>query len=408
VESAETQEAIDFRKEARQFLDAHAPAKDGPDDFNAKYHAGLMSEDDFVVECKRWQATLAEHGWACIAWPKEHGGRGGTPAEARIFAEEQFKYGVSHEVLGLGLGLAGPTILAHGTPEQQARFLPSIANGAAVWCQLFSEPGAGSDLAGLSTRAELDGEEWIVNGQKVWTTFGHHADYGILLARTDPSVPKHRGISFLLCDMHDPGVEVRPIRQIDGEAHFNEVFLTDVRIPAGNLVGGLNDGWRAAMTTLANERMSTGEGFGGTISSDDLIALARLAGKAQDPVVRQGLARLYTTFELLRIMGLRVRANAMRGIMPTVEPNIMKLMSGLNVKDACDFAMRVLPAAGLINGEPDLADDVWQNQFLYAPCLRIAAGSDEVQRNIIGERGLGLPSEPRVDRNVPFNQTLRA
>jgi alkylation response protein AidB-like acyl-CoA dehydrogenase len=242
----------------------------------------------------------------------------------------------------------------------------------------------------------------------VWTTFGQWADFGILLARTDPTVPKHRGISFFLCDMHDPGVEVRPIRQIDGEAHFNEVFLTDVRIPADRVLGNEGDGWRVAMTTLSHERMQAGEGFGGWVRFEDLVEVVRTAGRVGDPVVRQRLARAFSTFEILRIMGAKVREIANRGELPGVQPNIMKLMSGLMIKEISDFAFEVAPDMALLGGG-DLteAGELWQTTFLGGPSLRIAAGSDEVQRNIIGERGLGLPAEPRVDRDIPFNQTLR-
>jgi alkylation response protein AidB-like acyl-CoA dehydrogenase len=214
-----------------------------------------MHYDDLaahVAECRTWQRTLYDNGWAGITWPKAFGGRGGTSLQASIFAEEQSRFDVSTGSFAVATGMVGPTLMAHGTPEQQQRYLDGMLRGDEVWCQLFSEPGAGSDLAGLGTRAVLDGDEWIVNGQKVWTSLGQFAEFGILLARTDPDVPKHRGITYFIVDMRSPGIEVRPLVQMTGTAHFNEVFLTDVRIPAANVVGEVGNGWKVAQTTLTS------------------------------------------------------------------------------------------------------------------------------------------------------------
>jgi alkylation response protein AidB-like acyl-CoA dehydrogenase len=303
--------------------------------------------------------------------------------------------------------MAGPTIIAHGTPEQKERFLRPLLRGEEVWCQLFSEPGAGSDLAGLSCRAVRDGDEWVVTGQKVWTSGAHESDWGILLARTDPDQPKHRGITYFLVDMHSPGIEIRPLRQMTGAAHFNEVFLTDVRIPHANVLGDVNGGWGVAMTTLANERVFIGGGGTGP-SFPDLIDLARKLGRTDDPVVRQSLAAAHTRVELLRYLGLRVRTATSRGEMPGVEASVMKLAHATNLKHLGDLAMAIEGAAGMLIGDDAPSGGVWQQQLLSAPSIRIAGGSDEVQRNIMGERALGLPSEPRPDKSAPWRELAGA
>ncbi len=403
MEFEDTPQEAAFRAEARAFLESVAPAKGGPDDYSSAYQSGAVAETEYVKRCKEWQALLAEHGWAGITWPKEYGGRGGTSLEAAIFAEEQGRFGVSTGVFAVGIGMAGPTIIVHGTDAQRERFLPALLRGEEVWCQLFSEPGAGSDLAGLSTRAELDGDEWIVNGQKVWTSGAVNSDLGILIARTDPEQPKHRGLTYFLCDMADPGFDIRPIKQINGQAHFNEVFLTDVRIPRDRVLGGVNAGWSVAMTTLANERLLIGEGGGG-MKYDDLARLARASGRVDDPLVRQGLAAAYTRAEILRYLGLRVRTAASRGETPGAEANVMKLFTAWHVKWLGELALLIEGAEGMLAGGDAPIGGGWQQAFLSAPSIRIAGGSDEVQRNIIGERVLGLPGDIRVDKGVPFRE----
>src|SRR3954471_6111683 len=258
----ESPEEIGFRAEVRAWLEANAPTSAAPG-YGDRRH---------LEHAKAWQAVLADNGWACITWPVEYGGRGGTGTEAAIFADEQSALGINVGSFAVGIGMAGPTIIAHGTPEQKERFLRPLLRGEEVWCQLFSEPGAGSDLAGLATRAVRDGDEWVVTGQKVWTSGAHESDWGILLARTDPDQPKHRGITYFLVDMHAPGIEIRPLRQMTGASHFNEVFLTDVRIPHENVLGEVNGGWGVAMTTLANERVFIGGGGTGP-TFDGLVDL---------------------------------------------------------------------------------------------------------------------------------------
>ena len=397
---------IEFRAAARDFLRATAPPKGGADDFTGAYQSGALAESEYVKRCKEWQGTLAEHGWAGITWSAEYGGRGGTSLEAAIFAEEQSQFGVSNGIFAVGIGMAGPTIIAHGTADQQQRFLPTLLRGEEVWCQLFSEPGAGSDMAGLSTRAVRDGDEWIVNGQKVWTSGAVHSDLGILLARTDPEQPKHRGITYFLCDMSDPGFDVRPIRQINGQAHFNEVFLTEVHVPDDRVLGDANAGWGVAMTTLSNERLLIGEGGGG-MKCADLLRLATSLGRADDPTVRQGLAAAFSRAEILRYLGMRVRTAAGRGTTPGAEANIMKLFTASHLKLMGELALAIEGPSGMLAGSDAPVAGGWQHAFLSHPAIRIAGGSDEVQRNIIGERVLGLPGDIRVDKGLPFRELAK-
>jgi alkylation response protein AidB-like acyl-CoA dehydrogenase len=397
VDFDESAEDSAFRAVARDWLA-------DPDVAAIARSAALRPGDDeveWVTRAKRWQARLADAGWACITWPTVFGGRGGTANEASIFAEEVAKLGGSTGAFAVGISMAGPTIIAHGSDEQQARFLPPMLRGEEVWCQLFSEPGAGSDLAGLSTRAERDGDEWVVNGQKVWTSGAHYSDWGILLARTEPDRPKHRGITFFLLDMRTPGIEVRPLRQMTGAANFSEVFLTDVRVPHDQIVGELHGGWAVAMTTLANERTFMGGGPR-MLGVQDLVALARELGRAEDPRVRQGLAAAHTRAEIQRYLGLRVRTLTSQGRPPGAEASVAKLAAAWNLKRTGELALTIQGAMGMLADGDAPADGGWQRSFLGAPSIRIAGGSDEIQRNVIGERVLGLPVEPRVDKDVPF------
>jgi len=395
----ESQEEAVFRKEAREWLEAHARSDE------ARAVARVAGEDEaaFVERARPWQRRLAEEGWAGIAWPVEYGGRGGTSAEAAIFVEEAVKLGLPVGAFAVGVRMAGPTIIEHGTDEQKARFLAPMLRGDEVWCQLFSEPGAGSDLAGISTRAVRDGDEWVVNGQKVWTSGAHYCDYGILLARTDIDVPKHRGITYFLIDMRQPGIEVRPLKQMAGGSHFSEVFLTDARVPHDAILGELNGGWAVAMTTLANERSFMG-GHSSGPTLDDLIDLARACGVAGDPVVRQGLAAAYTRRRIIDYIGMRVRTATSHGRPPGPEASVLKLAAAWNMKHNAELAMAIQGASGMLIGASAPEAGRWQQHLLTAPSIRIAGGSDEIQRNVMGERVLGLPAEARVDKAVPFRE----
>ncbi len=391
----DTPEEAAFRTEARAWLTTHARPLSG----TRRDPWGGKDEAAHVRECKAWQRTLYDGGWAGITWPKEYGGRGASAIQAAIFNQEQAKFDVSSGVFAVGIGMVGPTLIAHGTPEQKERYLDLMLRGEEVWCQLFSEPGAGSDLAGLSTRAVRDGDEWVVNGQKVWNSGAHYSDWGILVARTDPSQPKHRGITYFLVDMRTPGIDVRPLRQITGQAHFNEVFLTDVRIPADNVVGAVNEGWRVAQTTLMNERTLIGGGAGAGFV--DLAALARECGSAGDPIRRQELAAAYTRWELMRFLGYRVQTALSQGRPPGSESSILKLFYSLHVSRTADLAMALCGTSGT------LREGFWHTFFLNNWASRIGGGTDQIQRNIIGERVLGLPREPSVDRDVPFSSLTR-
>jgi alkylation response protein AidB-like acyl-CoA dehydrogenase len=390
-----------FRAEARAWLAANAEPR----------VPGTVPEPvelaDHVKRCKEWQATLFEGGWAGITWPTAFGGRGLSAIQSAIFAEEQARFDVSVGAFAVSIGMVGPTLMAHGTPEQQHRFLEPMLRGDHVWCQLFSEPGAGSDLASLATRAVLDGDTWVVNGQKVWTSFGQFADYGILLARTDPDVPKHAGITYFVVDMRTPGIEVRPLTQITGVAHFNEVFLTDVRIPAENVLGAVGDGWKVASTTLASERAFIGSG-GGSWTVPELIEVARRTGRTADPVVRQALMRAHCRAAALTYLGYRMRTAMSLQRMPGPEMLVMKLFLARHWSATLDTALEVLGAEGLLWGDDALDDGRWQQSLLSQFAVRLGGGTDEVQHNIIGERGLGLPREPSLDKGVPWRDLVRS
>jgi alkylation response protein AidB-like acyl-CoA dehydrogenase len=325
--------------------------------------------------------------------------------QSAIFAEEQAKFAVSNGPLMVSINMVGPTLMAHGSEQQRAEHLDKIISGQEVWCQLYSEPGAGSDLASLRTRAVRDGDEWVVNGQKVWNSSARAADWAILLARTDPDVPKHRGITYFIVDMRTRGIDVRPLRQISGAYHFNEVFLDDVRIPHANVVGEVGDGWNVARTTLANERaMIGGGGSRGQVPA--LIELARANGRADDPLVRQAIARVVTNESVLRYLGMRSRTALSRGVPPGPEGSVMKLLVGRHLTEAADAALVIEGAAGTLAGADAPADGQWQQARLNTWMVRIGGGTDEVQHNVLAERILGLPREQQVDRDTPFRDLV--
>jgi alkylation response protein AidB-like acyl-CoA dehydrogenase len=396
----DTEEEAAFRAEVHAWMKANARERD-PGQLSTS-HSFYDFDDIFVKEGKLWQRLIYDGGYAGITWPVEFGGRGGSFVEAMIFRQEEAQFDVASSLFAVGIGMAGPTIIGHGTDEQRRRYLPAMLRGEEVWCQLFSEPGAGSDLASLSTRAVRDGDEWIVNGQKVWSSGAHHSDMGILLARTDPDAPKHRGITFFLLDMHSPGVEVRPLRQMTGGSTFNEVFFTDVRVPAANVVGEVNRGWHATMTTLANERSSGG----GTSSFPQILQLARECGSTTDPLMRQRLARCFVNSEISRYLGFRIQTALSKG-MSSPETSVAKLLFALSTKETAELTIALQGPVGMLTGDAAPGNGYWQQQFLTAPSFRIAAGSDEVQRNIIGERVLGLPGDIRADKDVAFKDLVR-
>jgi alkylation response protein AidB-like acyl-CoA dehydrogenase len=395
------------RAQARAWLSSVAKLRgEGEGDWRS-FRAKTDEADAAQLElAKAWQRTKFDAGWAAIHWPVEHGGRGQTGIEAGVFSEEESRFDVSARFFVVGIDMAGPTLMAHGTPEQQARFLEPMLRGDEVWCQLFSEPGAGSDLASLSTRAERDGDEWVLTGQKVWTSSAHTSDWAICLARTDPDVSKHAGITFFLVDMHAPGVEVRGLRQIDGAIHFNEVFLDGVRVPHEHVVGQVGDGWRVAMTTLTAERTSIGEG--GQTGWRDVADLARQMGCADDPVLRQEIARLHTRESIQRWLVYRVRTAAAKGVMPGPEASVLKLLNSHQVEHVGSVLMSVLGSWGTLWHDDAVDGGFWQDVFLFQWSSRIGGGTENIQRNILGERVLGLPREPDPLKGQPWRDLPKA
>ncbi|MGQ0823692.1 MAG: acyl-CoA dehydrogenase family protein [Actinomycetota bacterium] len=400
----ESPEEQAFRAEARAWFDANAKRRDAGVDPEHFYFSGDNSKEAETAHIhanKAWQRTLSDAGWAGITWPTEWGGRGAPGWAQRIFNEEQAKYDVAAGVFMVGIGMAGPTIIAWGTEAQQQRFLPAMLKGDDIWCQLFSEPGAGSDLAGLRTRALRDGDEWVVNGQKVWTSGAHFSDRGLLLARSNVDAPKHRGITAFLVDMHSPGIDVRPLRQITGVAHFNEVFMTDVRIPDRDRLGAVEEGWRVAQTMLSNERALIGGG-GARVGFRDIVALARRSGITGDLVARQELARCYTRLQVIKWLGWRARSRKGQGLGP--EASVLKLAASLRQEADGSLVVGLQGAAGMLARADAANNGYWQQQFLSQWSSRIGGGTEQIQRNVIGERVLGLPPDVRVDKDVPFRE----
>ena len=413
------------RREAREWIGAHL---------------------DRGMSLTAWLGLLADSGWAAPTWPAECYGKGCPAALAAVAAEEFAIAGAPGPPAGLGVILAAPTIIAHGSAELKSRFVRAVLTGDHAWCQLFSEPGAGSDLASLATRAVRDGDDFVIDGQKVWTSGAQVADFGMLLARTDPGAPKHRGITYFALRMDQPGVEIRPLRQMTGDSQFAEVFLTGARVAAADVIGQVNDGWTVALTTLAHERTGlgtragggfaitapggsrlraqrevsvgeyvgkarrtgTGRGFGtsGTAmigaGAAPLIALAVELGRDHDPLVRQQLVRLHTLCQLNAWNGLRGRAASRAGGRPGSEASIGKLMASQIARLWRDTAAEISGSAGMLAGPAAPLAGTVAVQSLATPGPAIYGGSDQIQRNVIGERVLGLPKEPEVSRNVPF------
>ncbi len=383
-----------LRAEIRAWMAVHA-APYGPADRRIR----LVDTPEHAAAARAWQRTLDGGRWSVPTWPESLGGRGLPSALARIVSEEERRWAVPAGNFQVATLMVGPTLVAHGTDEQQDRFLPAIRRGDHIWCQLFSEPDAGSDLASLRTRAVPDGDGWVVTGQKVWTSGARGADWGILLARTEPGSSRHRGITYFLCDMTLPGVEVRPLVQINRAAHFNEVHLDEVRIPDGCVVGEVGDGWTVARTTLGAERMMIG-GMDVAGHVAELIAAARRSGRADDPALRQDLADIHIRGTVLRYLGDRVMAAVRRGVPVGPEASTVKLGLSTFMGRLGQTAMRVLDGDGLLEGGDPTASghDSYgrlQDMFLGQWSSRIGGGTEQIQRNLIGERALGLPRDPQ-------------
>jgi alkylation response protein AidB-like acyl-CoA dehydrogenase len=379
-----------FRRDLRAWLAANRPTREErvPHD-----DASLADEFVFLLD---WQRRLWQAGYVGILWPAEYGGRGARATQQAILNQELARARAPQLLNRVGINNTGPTLIVHGSEAQKKRFLPKILSGEEIWCQLFSEPNAGSDLAALRTRAEPDGDRFLVSGQKVWTSYAQLSKWAILLARTDPALPKHRGLTFLILDMESPGITVRPLRQITGSTEFSEVFLDAVPVPREHVVGAVNQGWEIAMTTLAHER---GTGFAfkeqvlQKIAVDDLAALARARGRARDPIIRQEVARGWIDVEIMGLMNCRTLTRLEHGEEPGPESSLVKLFWAGLTQRLHELALELEgPRAQLVAGSAHAIEGGrWQQAFLWSRVGAIAGGTSEVQANIVAQRILGLP-----------------
>ena len=402
----DTPEEASFRAEARTFLDDNAERKTPGASFETP-----DSVDELIIAAKAWQAKKAAAGFAGITQLEKYGGRGGTTLERVIYDQEEANYITPIGVYKIGLGMCIPTMLAYATEEQKKRYAPPAFRGEEIWCQLFSEPQAGSDLANLRLRAEQDGDDWILNGQKIWTSGAHFCDYGVIVTRSDPSLPKHKGLTYFFLDMKSPGVECRPIHQISGASNFNEVFFTDVRVPDSQRLGKIGDGWRVSLTTLMNERLAIGERP--PPAFEEIFQLAKeieLEGgmAIEDGGVREKLADWYVDGRGVTLTRFRSLTALSRGQDPGPENSIGKAITGKMRQDIASFGMDLMDISGAVfdrDNAPMRA--MFQDALLSAPSGRIAGGSDEILRNIIAERVLGLPQDVRVDKGIPFSELVK-
>ena len=413
------------------------------DDVRRHVRAWLAENWSPELTLREWWTRLAESGWGFPTWPEQWYGKALPADAAAVVTEEIARAGVIGPPHGMAQSMGGPVTLAFGTDEQKRRFLPPIVTGEEWWCQFFSEPDAGSDLAGVTTRAERDGDEWVVNGQKVWSSDARIADRGLLVARTDADQPKHKGLSYFFIEVEQPGIELRPIRQMNDEAHFNESFFTNARVADRDMVGGLNNGWAVALATLSNERTAYAGGGDhsalmappgkrsgqldrkvGDIVAElrearetvdpfraapvaEMIELAREAGRAGDPVIRQRLAHLYCVAETARLAGLRAQANQQAGKPPGPESSVGYIAGVTLARLSRDLGLEILGAHGMLLGDDAPHGGSVQKMALTSPCHGIMGGTEQIQKNIVGERVLGLPREPQVDRDVPFRELKR-
>ena len=393
----DTPEEARFREEASSWLAENAPTDDA---FRA------LSP---LEQAKVWQKRKYDAGWACIGWAPDFGGRGASAIEEVIWRQEESQYDLPANFFLIGQGMIGPTLMAWASDEDKARFLPQLASGEEVWCQLFSEPAGGSDLAALRTRAEPDGDDWVINGQKIWTSGAHYSDYGVIVVRTDPTVPKHKGLSYFYIDMKAPGVEIKPIKQLTGDSDFNEVYFTDVRVSDSQRLGEVGQGWQVSLTTLMNERAAIGGSFGqmDVPLAMSVAAEVEIDGRPalEDAAVRARIADWYVQEAGLKYTGYRSLTALSRGALPGPENSIGKLVGAPKMQAMSSYLMDLLGASGAIADEALAAKaGIIQRAYMGAPGLRIAGGTDEIMANIIAERVLGLPQEPRLDKGIPFNE----
>ena len=404
----DTPQEAEFRKEVRSWLDANAPKHLEAELKRASFGSSGLTSEDPIKAGKAWQKKKADAGWACLHWPKEYGGGARTPIERVIWGQEEGVYSVLSGPFTIGHGMCGPTVMAWANEAWKEKLLPPLASGEEIWCQLFSEPASGSDLAGLRTRAVKadDGSgDWIINGQKIWTSGAQNSDWGLLITRTDPDVPKHKGLTMFFLRMDSPGVKVVPIKQANGASGFNEVYFTDVRIPDSQRLGAVGEGWKVSLTTLMNERLSIGSGM-----STGFPELFRFCMEAEvdgepavaDSNVRSKLAQFAIKQSGLKYTGMRAISALSKGETPGPENSIGKLVAGATMQELAMFALDLQGESGVVWDEDSPQNGRFQAMLMRSPATRIEGGSDEILRNIIGERVLGLPGDIRVDKDVAF------
>lgn len=397
----DTPQEAEFRAKCRAWLEVNAELKTKKTNSAKNMNIGNKSLLEAAAE---WQKKKYDAGWAMIHWPKEFGGIGATPIERIIWAQEESKFNVPKGVYEIGLGMAGPVMMEYATDEQKERYLPPMAEGKEIWCQLFSEPSAGSDVAGLRSKAVQDGENWIVNGQKVWTSGAHFSDFGILVVRHDAGLEKHKGLTFFFVDMKSPGIEVKPIKQLTGGSSFNEVYFNDVVIPDSQRLGEIGDGWKVAITTLMNERLAVGDADG--VDANEAFELAKKHDKGGEQLidnnaVRESIADWYCEASGLKNTKLRTMSALSRGDTPGPEASITKIVSANKLQAIGNFGMDSSDMSGMLMDEK--SDFIkFQMAWMGAAGLRIAGGTDEILKNIIAERVLGLPQEARADKGLAF------
>jgi alkylation response protein AidB-like acyl-CoA dehydrogenase len=402
--ATDTHEEAAFRADVRAFLDANSVAKRERSPWALTYHTDQEEARHAFDVGRAWQGTRYAAGMTGFTYPTEVGGQGGDAWQERIYEEEAAAYEASSGFIRSTIMMLGPTLMAFGTDAQKRDLVPRLLSGEDAWCQLFSEPGAGSDLASLACRAVRDGDEFVVTGQKVWNSAAQWCDHGMLLARTNPDAPKHHGITFFLVDMRSPGIEVRPLIQATGAAHFNEVFFDNVRVPVANVLGEIDNGWPAARTVMANESAMIGGSPNSTFAN--LLRLAEAFDRTDDPVARQRLLECYVRERTLGLLADRIMGAIRRRERPPVDPSILKLSIALNKAVFGDVAVELAGAAALLTD-----DEIgrWVGSELMSRYgISIGGGTNEVQRNNLAERALGLPKEPTASRDTPWSQLLRS
>lgn len=402
----DTPEQAEFRTKVRAWLTENIEPRREANLWSVNFHTDDADAQAEFESQRALQQKLYAAGLTAFTYPKQYGGQGGPPWMESIYREEAGRFETNVGFLAATQAMLGPTLMKYGTEEQKAEYLPKLLSGDWVFCQLFSEPGAGSDLAGLATKAVRDGDEFVLTGQKVWNSAAQWCDHGFILVRTDPDAPKHRGITFLLIEMDSPGIEVRPLVQPTGAKHFNEVFLSEVRVPVANVLGEINGGWAPARTVMSNESALIGGGSRGLSVADKLRLLATQNGLNNDPIIRQGLATAVTRERVLGWMGEQIMAAVRRREVPPMDPSILKLFVAMNRVQTGNLAMQ-LGGMNSIAGDSDITQ--WmQAEVLSRYTVSIGGGTDEVQRNNLAERALGLPKEPRNDHEIPWKDVPRS